>query len=308
MATVWAAHVNAFKWKNDPAKTGWSHLSAFESLSDLVQRMFRLGPELPGQVTKLGIVAHGDRDGDVRLDRVLSPESATSFGPDFTRLDPFLVPNARLIFFSCISGADARGSQLLNAISGRFLPRRHVIGFEVSGGVGLGAGDHYAGDINAVDRGGAAGGTLAAGPGSGSTILTEYSWYAKWSYNGQIIRLPRLEQGKPQHMDRTVYGIKAVNNALQTHSDWVRHLYFENDGVRAKVPRAEMIVVRGKVAHKTRAELTGLAGMSKHEGVVLVWEAMVLRYRCADPECPGHHNTWDFCQAFAGRFANGPLK
>lgn len=93
MATVWAAHVNAFKWKNDPAKTGWSHLFAFESLSDLVQQMFRLGPELPGQVTKLAIVAHGDRDGDVRLYRVLSPESATNFGPDFTRLDPFLVPN-----------------------------------------------------------------------------------------------------------------------------------------------------------------------------------------------------------------------
>jgi len=246
MATVWAAHVGAFQWKNDPAKTGWSHLFAFESLSDLVQQMFRLGPELPGQVTKLGIVAHGDRDGDVRL--------------------------------------------------------------EVSGGVGMGAGAHYAGDINAVDRGGTAGGTLAAGPGSGSTILTEYSWYSKWSYNGQIIRLPKLEQGRPQHMDRTVYGIKAVNNALQTHSDWVKHLYFENDGVRAKVPRAERIVVRGKVAHKTRAELTGLAGTSKHEGVVLVWEAMVLRYRCADPECPGHHNPWDFCQAFAGRFPNGPLK
>lgn len=109
-------------------------------------------------------------------------------------------------------------------------------------------------------------------------------------------------------MERTVYGITAVNDAIQKHVAFVKYIYFENDGVRTKVPAAELTVVRGKIAHKTRAELTALAGTTKHEGVVAVWNEMVLRYRCADPQCPGHQNPWEFCQAFAAQYPNGPLQ
>lgn len=308
MATVWAARVDAFKWTNDSTTSGWSHSFKFGSLSDLAQQMIRARPALPGQVTKLAIVAHGDKQGEVKLDRPLNPESATSFRQDFEQLDAFLGPYARLIFFSCIAGQDERGSQLLNIISGKFLPRRHIIGFEVFGGVGPGGAPMLAGNISAVDRPGDAGSEIAAGPGSSSTILTEYSWYSKWSLDGKIIRLPRNEQGAPGYVERTVYGINTVNDALQKHLAFIRYVYFENDNVRAKVPRADLDLVRGKVAKKTHAELTALAGTNKHEGVVAAWNDMVLRYRCADPQCPGHHNPWEFCRAFAARFPNGPLK
>jgi hypothetical protein len=308
MATVWAAREDAFEWKNDPAQTGWSHSFTFGSISDLVQQMIRVGPPLPANVTKLAIVAHGDERGHVQLDRLLTPESATSFRQEFMQLDAFLGPYARLIFFSCIAGKDEPGSALLNIISGKFLPRRHIIGFEVFGGVGPGGMRMLAGNINAVDRPGQTGAAIAAGPGSNSTILNEYSWYSKWSLDGQIIRLPRNQQGAPAYVERKVYGIKAVNDAIQRHVAFVKYVYFENDGVRRKVPLADLSVVGGKVAHKTHAELTALAGTNKHEGVVAAWNDMLLRYRCADPQCPGHRNPWELCQAFVGRFPNGPLQ
>jgi hypothetical protein len=308
MATVWAAREDAFTWKNDPTKTGWSHAFAFSSLSGLADQMIRVVPALTGAVTKLAIVAHGDERGHVQLDRLLTPESATSFRQDFMQLDAFLGPYARLIFFSCIAGKDAPGSALLNTISGKFLPRRHVIGFEVFGGVGPGGARMLAGNINAVDRPGQAGGALAAGPGSSSTILTEYSWYSKWSFDGQIIRLPRNQQGAPTYQERKVYGIKAVSEAIRKHLAFIKYVYFESDAVHAKVPAADLSLVRGKVANKTRAELTVLAGTSKHEGAVAAWADMLLRYQCADPQCPGHQNPWDLCPNFVGRFPNGPLQ
>ena len=165
-----------------------------------------------------------------------------------------------------------------------------------------------AGNISAVDRPGQAGSELAAGPGSNSTILSEYSWYAKWSLDGRIIRLPRNQQGKPGYVDRIVYGITAADDAIRKHSAFVKYVYLESDAVRAKVPAADMIVVRGKVATKTHAELTAMAGTNKHEGVVAAWSEMTLRYRCADPRCPGHQNPWEFCEAFARQFPNGPLQ
>lgn len=307
MATVWAAREDAFKWGNEPRKTGWSHSFAFGSLSDLVQQM-RLVPPLTGKVTKLAIVAHGDKQGEVQLDRPLNPDSANTFAQDFAQLSPFLSPYARLIFFSCIAGADERGSKLLNIISGQFLPRRHIIGFEVFGGVGPGATRRLAGQISAVDRPPPFGSDIPAGPGSNSATLSEYSWYSKWSLDGKIIHLPRNQQGLPGYVERRVYGITAANDAIQKHVAFVKYVYFESDAVRAKVPAADLTVVRGKVAHKTHAELTALAGTNKHEGVVAAWNEMALRYRCADPQCPGHQNPWEFCEAFARRFINGPLQ
>ena len=164
MATVWAAREDAFTWKNDPTKTGWSHAFAFSSLSGLADQMIRVVPALTGAVTKLAIVAHGDERGHVQLDRLLTPESATSFRQDFMQLDAFLGPYARLIFFSCIAGKDEPGSALLNIISGKFLPRRHIIGFEVFGGVGPGGMRMLAGNINAVDRPGQTGAAIARRP------------------------------------------------------------------------------------------------------------------------------------------------
>ncbi len=308
MATVWAAFKDAFQWKNEPKKTGWSHSFKFSSLSDLVEQM-RRAPLLGGKVTKLAIVAHGDKPGEVQLDRPLNPESAKTFRQDFAQLDPFLTTYARLIFYSCIAGKYEDGSRLLNMISGEFLKRRHVIGFEVFGGVGLGTSSHFAGEISAVEFPPPSPIVdMPAGPRSKSTVLSEYSWYAKWSLDGRIIHLPKFQQGLPGYVDRIVYGITAVNDAIRKHSPYVKYVYVESDAVRAKVSAADMTTVRGKVAKKTHVELTALAGTNKHEGVVMAWSEMTQRYRCADPQCPGHQNPWEFCEAFARRFPNGPLQ
>jgi len=136
MATVWAFREDAFEWKDNAAQTGWSHVFKFHGLSDLVIQLRRAS--LMGQVTKLGIVAHGDTNGFAKLDRGLTFESAPTFKAEFLQLHGFLIAYARVIFFSCIAGGGAPGTKLLNFLSGHCLPHRHVIGFEVFGDIGTG--------------------------------------------------------------------------------------------------------------------------------------------------------------------------
>jgi len=56
------------------------------------------------------------------------------------------------------------------------------------------------------------------------------------------------------------------------------------------------------------AELTKLAATSRHQGVVGVWDKQITLRKCADPNCPGHASSSDFCEAFANQFPNGPLR
>src|SRR3954463_12553531 len=56
------------------------------------------------------------------------------------------------------------------------------------------------------------------------------------------------------------------------------------------------------------AELTKLAGTPHHQGVVGVWDKMLTLQKCADPRCPGHASSADFCEIFANQFPDGPLR
>src|SRR5947199_175151 len=84
-------------------------------------------------------------------------------------------------------------TKLVNFLSSQFLPNIHVIGFEVFGYLGTNGLPKNAGQVLAslspdkLHPDLAAAGPTAAH--SNSPILTEYSWFAKWSLNGTIIRL-----------------------------------------------------------------------------------------------------------------------
>ena len=79
MATVWAWRTGTGDWsKNDPDQTGWSHQVKFSDLKDLLQKLNALQPSIKGQITKLGIVAHGDEAGVVEIGPKLTADTAAS--------------------------------------------------------------------------------------------------------------------------------------------------------------------------------------------------------------------------------------
>ena len=306
MATIWAWRYDAGNWaENDPEKTGWSHQIAFNGLSDLVQKLDALGPAVKGQVTKLGIAAHGNEPAMVQIDPVLTTTTAMSLEKDLRRLNDFLAPYARLIFFSCIAGAGDRGSAFLNLLSSQFFPHRYVIGFEVFGLFGRGV--NAPGAVNASDANRF---SIPAGPGANTSRLTEYSWWAKWSLDGTIIRKSANDQGAIKHVERQAVGIKAVEEMIEKNrsSDTIVYVALENGRLRLRVFGLGNPMVARKVKIVSGAELTRLAGTSHHEGVVGAWDDLVSPRRCANPSCPGHAQATDFCVSFAGQFPNGPLR
>src|SRR6185295_5265706 len=101
MATIWAWRHDAGNWAaNNPERTGWSHQIVFSGLADLIERMETIKPSVKGQVTKLGIAAHGNEPAVVQIDPVLTTATAMSLGKGLRLLNEFLAPYARLIFFS----------------------------------------------------------------------------------------------------------------------------------------------------------------------------------------------------------------
>ena len=158
-------------------------------------------PPITGMVTKLGIVAHGDRPGVVQLDSLLTTEIVPTVSYQLVRLRLFLAKEARLIFFSCIAGSGPAGTALLNELSRRLLGCI-VIGFEVSGRMGSTGIPNKPGKITAdLSMPGFKPDPVKANP-SGSQILDEYSWFSKWSKNGVVIRIGLLEQGAPGRNNR----------------------------------------------------------------------------------------------------------
>jgi hypothetical protein len=93
----------------------------------------------------------------------------------------------------------------LNLLSGRFFLHRHVIGFDVFGLYAPVAGS-APGEVNAADKNKF---SIAAGPKGKDPRLTEYSWYAKWSLDGRIIKKSANDQGVLTHTSQTVSGIRA---------------------------------------------------------------------------------------------------
>jgi len=134
MATVWAWRTGTGIWSmNDPDKTGWSHQVEFSDLQDLLQKLNALRPSVKGQITKLGVFAHGDEGGVVEIGPKLTADSAVILGTDLRQLNEFLGAYARVVFFSCIAGAGEPGTAFLNLLPGKYFPHRHIIGFEVFG-------------------------------------------------------------------------------------------------------------------------------------------------------------------------------
>ncbi|HXU81859.1 MAG TPA: DUF4347 domain-containing protein [Polyangia bacterium] len=309
MPTVWAHRNNTGRWESDAQHTGWSHRIEFTTLRDLVQKLTGSKPSLNGQVTKLAIVAHGDSPGVVQLEPTLTVATAHSFESEFLQLNQLLISYGRLIFFSCIAGAHDAGSQLLNLLSARFFPHRYVIGFEVLGGIAPRGAANYPGDVDAVLNAPLAPPTYPpAGPDTKSPRLSEYSWFAKWSLDGRVIRRSLQDQSAPEKREQKAIGMAAAESAIRSHAGDVTSVVIESDHVRAKVSGLSHPLLRGKIRVEGRREIDALAAGKRHQGIVVVWTAYVYSYRCADPRCPGHASQWHFCESFVAGLPNGPLR
>jgi len=307
MATVWAWRTGTGSGsKNDPEKTGWSHQVEFSDRQDLLQKLNTLRPSIKGQITKLGIFAHGDTAGVAEIGPTLTAKTAASLATDLQQLDGFLASYARVIFFSCIAGSGEPGTAFLNLLSGRFFHHRHIIGFDVFGLYAV-VGDNAPGAVNAANQDKF---SMAAGPRGKDPRLTEYSWYAKWSLDGRIIRKSVNDQGALTHSSRMVSGIKAVETMIAANlpTATIEYVAIQNDALRSRIAGLSNPLVAGKVKVMPAAELTKLAGTPHHQGVVGVWDKPLTLQKCADPRCPGHASAADFCERFVNQFPNGPLR
>ncbi|HET6150151.1 MAG TPA: DUF4347 domain-containing protein [Polyangia bacterium] len=291
---------------NAPEKTGWSHQVEFSDLQDLLQKLNALRPSIKGQITKLGIVAHGDEGGVVEIGPKLTVNTAAGSAIDLQQLDSFLVSYARVIFFSCIAGDGERGTTFLNLLSGRFFLHRHIIGFDVFALYAT-VGANAPGAMDAADKNKFA---MPAGPRGRDPRLTEYSWYAKWSLDGRVIKKSANDQGALTHTSHTVSGIKAVETMIKANlpTATIVSVAIQNDALRSRIAGLSNPLVAGKVKIMSAAELTKLAGTPHHQGVVGVWDKPLTLQKCADPRCPGHASAADFCEAFVNQFPNGPLR
>lgn len=223
MANVWAPY--AGQWNKD-GYFGWTHvLPQISSLADMLAKLKAAFPDVAegsvkegeadkygGPVQKLGIVAHGDQGGLVQLPanngdgQNLTIETLPNYKSDLLKLARYLTPNAFLVFVSCTAGQGSRGDVLLNALS-TLLRNRTIVGFEVFGLMGQ-QGANIPGTVIAVDRDHKE--TILIDttpglrrlqreteyPGGGTRRLDEYGVFAKWSLNGAIKRVGKLEQGK----------------------------------------------------------------------------------------------------------------
>lgn len=176
LAGVWAHRVGA--WTS--SGPGYQHVFPIRGLDDLLHRL-KLSPGLRGQVDRLGIVAHGDRDGVVRLEPTILNAFTVSrrLTEHFEKLRIYLTPRAFMSFESCIAGAGADGSALLTAVS-RQLPGRTIVGYEVFGLIGREGLPNTPGRVQ--ER------TNALVDGGRRAFLTPSSIFAKWARDGNVIR------------------------------------------------------------------------------------------------------------------------
>jgi hypothetical protein len=190
-ATVWASH-NMVKanWENTPT-SGWSHLFLhMHGFRDICSRMKKEG--LRNGVSHLAIVAHGNDDGQVLLDRPLTPETIGQFVEEFVELRDYLREDGMLTFYACVAGRGERGSQLLTKIS-EYLPSRTIVGFEVFGLLNI---DNM--NDRSVDPPGRVWGSSESQFFPGSHYPTLHPWFpsAKRAKDGKIIHLPANEQDR----------------------------------------------------------------------------------------------------------------
>lgn len=312
MSRVWAVMRKKMEKSTGVWKKGsWDHLIEFTSLSDLVGQLKRVGAS---QISKLGIVAHGNQPGLVLLDRDLTPESAPSFNAEFSALSQYMTDYGRLIFFSCKAGSGEPGTNLLNILSGSFLRKRHVIGFAVFGYIAPDGDANTAGEVLADLSPLNQTPNLVQADQTGDKHLTEHSWHSKWSLNGQIIRRPFNDQGAPTTFSRTTYGVKASEKAIRSNRAGVDYVAIDKDRAGSAALRGVVDALGVSVSFRpqqlkfvTRHELDHLARTRHHEGVVVKWNQQMVLNKCANPGCPGHSESWHFCTDFVRAIPNGPL-
>ena len=183
-ATVWATRTG--EWTQDHS-SGWGYIFAFHGLKDLVASMTRAG--LSGRVAQLAIVAHGDQDGRVVLDRDLTPDGVLGeFSSELADLRRFLTPDGLLAFYSCIAGKGEDGSALLANLSNA-LPGRTIVGFVLYGYIGPSGAGNRPGVVEADEDQ-----NLPPRKKDALGYLDPWCRWAKRARNGQIVHIPITEQ------------------------------------------------------------------------------------------------------------------
>jgi len=199
VASVWSSAIGG-NWK--PGR-GYTHCINMWNLESLLHQLER--EKLQGTVDKLGILAHGDRPGQVLLEgkkRVMNSFNLHEFSAAITSLSRFLRPSGKMIFFSCLAGMGSEGDKLLAAISA-LLPGREIVGFNELGWVGPGTGGELGGAPSVAGAIKARGNLpdRSSAAAVGLPYLTEWSPSAKWARDGYIVRPPRKEVLTAQTLD-----------------------------------------------------------------------------------------------------------
>jgi hypothetical protein len=268
----------------------------------------------------------------------LTASTAKLYEKDFRAIRAYLSANARLIFYSCVAGQGRRGSALLNELSHNHFPGRHVIGFErfgVISGMGQAAGEMWCADSTAVSANPAArvsfcSPTATLKPVSNQAkkteqILSEYSIYAKWSYNGDIIKLPYDEINRRiESVARVICGPKEVERKLKDPVEraQIDHIAIKTANPTRDIQRLFTLLQESPYNFKwgvglrelTAGELSklprvpGKSVAPSPEGIVAFYKKKVTwKYKCANPDCRSHGDVKDYCTQFVKAIPNGPL-
>ena len=318
----------------------WNQVVEFGTLPDLLEK-FKTTKLPSGQVGKLGIIAHGNTPGVVQLKPTdLSKKTAHQYAGDFAALCHYLSNNARVIFYSCIAGQSAAGSFLLNELSKKHFPNRHVIGFERYG-VASETIDEPAGTVR-CSTGGMSGFIKPCEPTAtmkpvtdrrrnDEQILNEYSIYAKWSYQGRIIKLPydeRIEHtysipdvrcgpeavkqavndtATRANIDYIAISTKSPSNALINLFTWLQEPKQNFTWSKLRDSPAQRLLEFSDEDAKLVRDHHGRLRPNEH--IVAVFKKkLTTKYKCASPFCRRHANFNDPpCDNSVALIPNGPF-
>jgi len=337
MTNVWAYRTQELDAKFTVAGE-WDQVMEFDTLSQLLDK-FRKANLTKGQVRKLGIVAHGDKGGTVQMQPVdLTKATAGQFVKDFEALREYLWESARIIFYSCVAAKQAEGSALLNELSSKYFPGRHVIGFEKYGLANDGA--QPAGTLRCSEKtvDGKVHPDFYCKPTATvksetdyrrrtEQILSEYAIYAKWSYKGNIIKLPYGEIIRQTYsVPEIICGPEAVLQALK---DPAKRANIEYIAINTKNHPANNLVNLYAIAQekqftwskglvpKTMREFSEVevklvreqkGQLRRHEEIVAVLEEkLTMKYKCAWGSCPSHRLIEHYCKEGVEHIPNNPL-
>lgn len=116
----------------EPGKGAYALAAPFKSLDELVAQVERTVKGVaggPAQLSRLGILAHGDFNGEVQIGSdLLNLKTIGALRGKLLSLNALLARNADVYLYGCVAGGSAPGSALLKELS-LILPGRRIIGF-----------------------------------------------------------------------------------------------------------------------------------------------------------------------------------